>query len=279
VSIQPERLGTDGFTDALSERSRLGLFVALPAMSLARLPRTPRELLTQARVIPLAVGYAVMLMLSNIVMTLLPMTAQNAIANAASTNITHLALDPFFVLPASAFVDTSNSWLWMPLSVILVGGLERRFGSRRTFLVLLSAHALATLVSEGVLFMQVAWHVAPKSAINIVDVGPSYVILAAMAGCLAVGSRSLRITAFIAGALIVPNLLVDLPELDMAAIGHLFALLLGAAFTLSCTRVAGWARITRREAAKVATTAGTIAVEVATPVISAVTPQPSQMSG
>jgi hypothetical protein len=234
--------------------------------------------MAQARVIPLAVTYAALLLLSNIVMALLPAATQASIANAASTNITHLATDPFFVLPVSALVDTGNSWLWMPLSVILIGGLERRFGSRRTFLVLLSAHAVATLISEGVLFIQVASHVAPKSAINIVDVGPSYVILAALAGCLAVGSRSLRITAFIAGALIVPNLLVDLPQLDMASIGHLFALLLGAGFTLSCTRVAGWARTTRREAVKVATTAGTIAVEVATPVISAVNPQPSRMS-
>jgi hypothetical protein len=278
--IQSAPFCTDGSQTAPFEHFRMGEFVKFQAaLSCGRsLPRNPRELLAQARIIPIAVGYAALLVLSNIVMALLPLTTQDAIADAASTNISHLAVDPFFVLPASAFVDTSNSWLWMPLSLILIGGLERRFGSRRTFLVLLSAHAVATLISEGVLFLQVARQLAPKSAINIVDVGPSYVILAAMAGCLAVGSRSLRITAFIVGVLIVPDLLVDLPELDMAAIGHLFALLLGATLALSCTRMAGWARFTRREAAKVATSAGTMAAEVATPVISAVAPKSSRVS-
>lgn len=245
------------------------------------LPKTPRALFEAGRQIPIAVGYAAALILSNIVMALLSGATQTSIANAASTNITHLAVDPFFVLPASAFVDTSNSWLWLPLSLMLIGGLERRFGSRRTLLIVFGAHVMATLISEGLLLAQIASHVAPKSAINVQDVGPSYVILAAMAGCLAVGSRSLRIVALVSGVLIVPGLLVELPQLDMSSVGHFSALIFGAGFTLGCTRFAGWARLTRREAGKVAASAGSLAAEVAAPMVSAVagvTPASSRIS-
>jgi hypothetical protein len=236
------------------------------------LRKSRSELFVALRRIPVAVGYAAALMLSNIVMSLLSVGAQNSVASATSTNIAHLATDPFFVLPASAFVDTDTGWLWMPLSLILIGGLERRFGSRRSFLIVFGAHVVATLISESVLLTQIAYHAAPHSQIHILDVGPSYVILAAMAGCLAVGSRSLRITAFITGALIVPQLLVHLPQLDMSSVGHFSALVLGAGFTLGASKFAGWARTTRREAVHLASTASTLAADAAAPVIQLIKP-------
>jgi hypothetical protein len=239
----------------------------------AGLPTSRRELFGAIRRIPVGFGYAVALLLSNLVMGFLSDPTQTAVASATSTNIAHLATDPVFVLPASAFFDTSNSWLWVPLSLVLIGGLERRFGSRRALLVVFGAHVMATLISEGVLLAQIAAHSAAKSDIDVLDVGPSYVILAAMAACLAVGSRSLRIFALVSGVLIVPGLLVELPQLDMASVGHFCALLFGAGFALTGARVAGWARITRREAFKVATNAGSRAADVAAPVISAVTPK------
>jgi hypothetical protein len=249
-----------------ASRTRVG------AMSLLGLPKTRSEFFTAIRRIPVAAGYAVSLLLCNILMAVVSPAAQTSIANAASTNIAHLATEPLFVLPTSAFIDTDTSWLWFPLSIILIGGLERRFGSRRAFLIVFGAHVVATLISEGVLLAQVAWHIAPRSSISILDVGPSYVILAALAGCLAVGSRSLRIVAFITGALIVPGLLVRLPELDMSSVGHLFSLLCGAGFTLGATRFAGWASWTRREAAHLASSAGSMAADAAAPVILLIKP-------
>jgi hypothetical protein len=273
----PQRTDADSVAAALASLWQLKFAiverVSFVAFTTALgLPKSRTEFFGAIRRIPVAVGYALALMFSNIVMSLLSAGAQSSVANATSTNIAHLATDPFFVLPSSAFIDTDTGWLWMPLSLILIGGLERRFGSRRTFLIVFGAHVVATLISESVLLMQVVYHVMPHSQINIIDVGPSYVILAAMAGCLAVGSRSLRIVAFITGALIVPQLLVDLPELDMSSVGHFCALVFGAGFTLGATRFAGWARSTRREAVHLASTASSLAADAAAPVILLIKP-------
>ena len=176
---------------------------------------------------PLAVFYAFSLVSIEAVMALLPHHQQLAIARAASTNITHLAIDPLFVLPASAFVDQGHGLLWLPLTLILVGGLERKLGSGRTLLITFGAHMLATLISEGVLLAQIAGHAAPRSDVDIIDVGPSYVILAAIAACLVLGSWKLRFAAVVAGAIVIPGLLVGLDGFDVSAMGHLCALILG----------------------------------------------------
>jgi hypothetical protein len=184
---------------------------------------------------PLAACFALGLVLTEIVMLLLPSDAEMSVAHAASTNITHLAIDPFFVLPASAFVDLGNTWLWVPLTLILLGGLERKLGPGRAFLIAFGAHVIATVISEGMLLMQIAWHAQPRSDVNILDVGPSYVILAAMAACLVLGSWKLRLAAVLSGAIVIPGLLVGITGLDMSALGHLSSLVLGTAFGVAFT--------------------------------------------
>ncbi len=231
--------------------------------------KTRREVYAAARRIPVAASFAAALLVSNLVMALIPHSAQLAIGNATSTNIAHLAVDPFFVLPASAFVDVTGGWFWIPLSLILIGGLERRLGSRRSFLIVFGAHVFATLISEATLLTQIAYDLQPKSAINVLDVGPSYVMLAATAGCLAIGSRNLRIFAGITAVLLVPGLLLELPSLEMSSVGHFFSLVLGAGFTLGYARFACWARAARREATLVAAHAAERAVEVAGPAVQA----------
>jgi hypothetical protein len=184
---------------------------------------------------PLAALFALGLVLTELVMLLLPDADQTSIARAASTNITHLAIDPLFVLPASAFVDLGNTWLWVPLTLILLGGLERMLGRGRALMIAFGAHVIATVISEGMLLLQIAWHAAPRSQVNILDVGPSYVILAAMAACLILGSWKLRIAAVLSGAIVIPGLLAGINSLDMSAVGHLSSLIVGALFALAFT--------------------------------------------
>jgi hypothetical protein len=180
---------------------------------------------------PFTASYAIVLLVANVFMTILSSRDQTAVAQAASTNITHLALDPLLVLPASAVIDLGGSrWIWIPLTLFLLGGIERRLGLGRTVIVAFGAHVIASLVSEGLLLVRIAWHLQPRSEMNILDVGPSYVILAALSGCLVIGSWRLRAGAFVIGALIIPGLMTRLPELDMSAVGHLLAIILGATF-------------------------------------------------
>ncbi len=203
---------------------------------------------------PFTASYAIVLLLADVLMTVLSSNDQTAVAQATSTNITHLALDPLLVLPASAIVDLGNGWIWIPLTLLLLGGIERRLGSARAVIVTFGAHVIASLVSEGLLLVQIAWHFQPRSDVNILDVGPSYMILAALSGCLVIGSWRLRAGAFVIGALIIPGLMVRLPELDMSAVGHLLAIVLGASFAgyLASARSRERAAMLREAAAKAA---------------------------
>jgi hypothetical protein len=183
---------------------------------------------TRARQIPVATGYAVVLLLNQVILSVLPPSARLAIDQATSTNIKHLAFDPLFVLPASAFVPSGNGWIWVPLTPLLLGGLERALGVRRALIVAFGAHVIATLLSEGLLLAQITWHTAPPSAVDILDIGPSYLLLAALSGCLVVGRRRVRIAAAVAGAIVVPGLVTGISHVGMSAVGHLSSLVLGA---------------------------------------------------
>ncbi len=162
----------------------------------------------------------------------LPNGTDDAISQAASTNIAHLATRPVFVLVTSAFIDPGNVWLWVPLTLIIIGGLERRIGTKRTLGIAFGAHVIASLLSEGLLLIEIFQHTAPASDVHILDVGPSYVMLAAVVGCLMVGRKWLRVAAFLAGAILIPGMLVGLDGLDVSAVGHLMALFFGGVITL-----------------------------------------------
>lgn len=191
---------------------------------------------------PLSLGYALAISLSNVIMAIIPDHAQLAIVGAASTNITHLSSDPLFVLPASAFIDVDNGWLWVPLTLTLLGGLETRLGWRRVLVTVFAAHVAASLISEGLLLARMAWHVVPQSAASMLDVGPSYVLLAAVTGALLIGSWRLRVAAVLFGALIIPSSLEGISRLDMSAVGHVCAMAIGGLLTLA------YGAVTRREA-------------------------------
>jgi hypothetical protein len=207
----------------------------------SRLPSSLRGLGATLREMPLALSVAALLAIGNVIMALLSASDQLALARAASTNIAHLARDPLVVLPASAFVDFGNGFLWVPLTLILLGGLERKFGAGRALAVTFGAHVVATLLSEGMLLLQIAWHAAPRSAINILDVGPSYAVLAALSACLVVGGWRMRVAAVVSAMIVIPGVVMDSKGMDVSAVGHLSSVILGAllawAFVMAGRRV------------------------------------------
>jgi hypothetical protein len=195
-----------------------------------------RQLYATLRPLPFARVYAGAFLLVNLILLVAPGRVRAGVELATSTNVAHLAVDPLFVLPASAMIDQGQLWLWIPLILGLVGGLESHIGTRRTLVAVFGAHVVASVLSEGILLARVAAHLEPTSMLHVVDVGPSYMILAALAGCLVVGGLRLRLAALGVGALILPGLLHGVTALDMSAVGHLSALLLGSIFTVWLTR-------------------------------------------
>ncbi|MFF1376451.1 rhomboid-like protein [Streptomyces sp. NPDC058308] len=100
-----------------------------------------------------------------------------------STNIHELSRNPVRVLISSAFWIDGGGWLsYAVLYTVFHASAERGLGTRRWLAVAALSHALATLVSEGVLALAVHHGAAPRSAVNTLDVGVSY----ALAGVVAV---------------------------------------------------------------------------------------------
>ncbi|WP_241192449.1 rhomboid-like protein [Streptomyces sp. ADI96-02] len=100
-----------------------------------------------------------------------------------STNIHELSQDPLRVLVSSAlWIDGGN---WLPYAVLFTvfhATAEHWLGTLRWFAIVVAAHVLATLLSEGVLAWAIRHGHAPQSAVNSLDVGVSY----ALAGVIAV---------------------------------------------------------------------------------------------
>ncbi|MEU1192873.1 rhomboid-like protein [Streptomyces sp. NPDC005859] len=100
-----------------------------------------------------------------------------------STNIHELSRHPVRVLVASAMWIDGGYWLpYAVLYSVFHAQAERWLGTARWLAVCAAAHVLATLLSEGALAKAIRDGLAPRSAINTLDVGVSY----ALSGVVAV---------------------------------------------------------------------------------------------
>lgn len=150
---------------------------------------------------------------------------------AASTNLTNLAHQPVRVLVDSALWDGHAVW-WLLLVLGSVSWtVERWLGTVRWFAVLFGAHVVGTLVSQGVVAMQVAHGLAPASAEVVLDYGVSY----AMAGALGILAhrfpprwQALYVTVALAD-FTFPFWAPGHPPVTFTDLGHLVALLTGLA--------------------------------------------------
>jgi hypothetical protein len=90
---------------------------------------------------------------------------------------------------------------------------------------------LGTLVSEGIVDYRVTHGALPASATRILDVGPSYIVVAAIAVAVLYGSWPARVAATADFALLVfvGNIFGGLSRLDVAAVGHLTAVAVAVA--------------------------------------------------
>lgn len=100
-----------------------------------------------------------------------------------STNIHELSSNPIRVLFASALWIDGGYWLpYAVLYTVFHAQAEHWLGTARWLAVCAAAHVLATLISEGALLLAIRHGVAPRSAVNTLDIGVSY----ALAGVIAV---------------------------------------------------------------------------------------------
>lgn len=160
---------------------------------------------------------------------LLPGAGQAAVMRWASTNVHNLHQNPVGCLVASAFFPSGSIGAWPLLIALALFGANRALGNWRTVVVLVTGHVLGTLVSEGIVAYRVRHGLLPVSDNRILDVGPSYVVVAAIMVALLYGSWWARVAAAADLAILVfiGQIFAGLSTLQVAAVGHLTALLAG----------------------------------------------------
>jgi hypothetical protein len=176
---------------------------------------------------------------------------QRSFIASTATNLVNLRSDPLGTLIASAFVSEATPWIWIGFAIVGLFPLVHRFGNLRALLLVGGAQVVGTLISEGLLACRISTGAAPGSLRFLDDVGPSYVIASALIATILYGpepvvrtarhghwlfdriaSRWWRLGAFAGLALLAPHLFGGLNHLDVAAVGHLVALITGAAVGL-----------------------------------------------
>jgi rhomboid family protein len=161
---------------------------------------------------------------------LLPDHDQAALLRWASTNVHNLQHDPVGCMIVSAFFPQGSARAWPALIALALFGANRALGNRRTAAVCAAGHVIGTLVSEGILDYRVAHGALPESSRFIIDVGPSYVVVAAIAAAVLYGGWLARAAAILDLALLafVGDIFAGLSNLDVGAVGHVTALAVGA---------------------------------------------------
>lgn len=161
----------------------------------------------------------------------------------ASTSVHNLAHHPVGSLVASAFFPASFPLVWPVLIALATFAATSAAGAWRTAVTCTAGHVMGTFVSEGIVAYRVAHGSLPPADRFLLDVGPSYVVVAAIAVALLYGGWLARAAA---GAdlivlIFAGKIFAGLTVLDVAAVGHLTALVTGvvtATFVVSLRRPA-----------------------------------------
>ncbi|WP_141577756.1 rhomboid-like protein [Actinomadura sp. WMMA1423] len=159
----------------------------------------------------------------------LPPGARQAVIAWASTNLANLAVNPVGTLVVSAFVAEGAQGVLLVAAAIGLFPITRRFGNLRAVVLISASHVLGTLISQGVALVRLEAGLLSDSVRTIPDVGPSYVLCAALVAAFLYGhGRFRRLLALAGWCALVPVLLDGLLSLEVAAVGHVVAMLTGA---------------------------------------------------
>jgi hypothetical protein len=203
----------------------------------------PRRLAAGARRFAVAGAYLGCFVVVQVGYALLDPPARAAFVAWASTSVANLEHDPVGCLVVSAFVTGGGAGgvvTWLPVIALGMFGANRAIGWR-TVLVCAAGHVVGTLVSEGIVAWRVASGALPASYRHLTDVGPSYVVVSAIVVALLCAPVAWRVLAAADLLLLVfvARIFAGLSELDVAAVGHLTAIITAAVIVPLLTRHRG----------------------------------------
>lgn len=176
-------------------------------------------------------AFGICFVVTGLVYALLDPGAQATFTGWASTNVANLEHEPVLPLLLSAFVAPGYLLTWPVLIALALFGANRAVGNARIALVCLAAHVIGTLVSEGIVAYRVDTGQLSAASRHLTDVGPSYVVVSAVVVALALGTWLARALAAVDLVILVfpGDIFGGLSQLDVAAVGHLTAMLTAAA--------------------------------------------------
>jgi len=170
--------------------------------------------------------YLAAFVIAEVAYAALPPHNQSAVLQWASTNVVNLRHDPVGSLAASMFIPPAFGTSWPALIALALFGANRVLGNWRTAVVCAAGHVIGTLVSEGIVDYRVTHGLLPASDTRILDVGPSYIVVSAIAVAVLYGSWPARVAATLdlAALVFVGHIFSGLSTLDVAAVGHTAAI-------------------------------------------------------
>lgn len=202
---------------------------ALPRGAAVRQPRPVRRLLVTAAA---ALPYPVLLVVATAVLDSRPADARARWLDGVSTDLVNLADHPVRSVVLSACVTEEHAVPWAVLALVGLAALVWRRGPWRPLVLVLAVHVLATGVSQGLIALRIAQGWLPGSARVMRDIGPSYVVIAALVGAIGYGTLAGRVAGALGFGVLAPTMFDGLGQLDVAAVGHttsaVLALALGA---------------------------------------------------
>jgi Rhomboid-like protein len=173
--------------------------------------------------------YLVGVCLAELGYVLLPPPDRAALLRWASTSVQNLTHHPVASLIASAFFPTTFLPAWPVLIALALFGATSAIGNWRTAVTCAAGQVVGTLVSEGIVAYRISAGSLPDADRFLLDVGPSYVVVAAIAVGLLHGGWLVRAAAAVDFALLifVGQIFAGLSRLEVAPVGHLTALITG----------------------------------------------------
>lgn len=146
----------------------------------------------------------------------------------ASTSLANLHAHPIRSLVASAFLPDGDLAGWLALALIGLVAAGQALGNRRLAVLVAVSHVAATLFSQGLLAVRLNAGVPGAAADALVlDVGSSYVVVPALVVGIGYGSWPARVLSALAFAALSPHLFGGLTHLNVSAVGHCCAIVIG----------------------------------------------------
>jgi Rhomboid-like protein len=182
---------------------------------------------------PLTYGWLLVLTITTVVQNELPGRQLHSVLLHRSTNIHALGRDPLDVLFSSLlWIDGRSLEPYLLLFTLFLAPAEHWLGHLRWLTVGLTAHILATYISEGILYFAIEEHDASERLVHARDIGVSYFLVGLMAVLTYHIARPWR-WGYVGVLFVIfgfPLLTMDPHELNFTAIGHFASVLIGLCF-------------------------------------------------